>query len=276
VVPHHFVRRQVVDWDQPERIAAALAAQIEARFPELRDPAAKPEGRLIELLGRVSKRLGPSGDLVLLVDGLDETRADPGDNPLPRFLPHEVPMGIRLLCAMRSTYPHLSWIEARSPARRIDLDARQWAASNDAVVRRFWEAVAAEYRPPLPPETRITAIERAEGNVLHAVMLHDALRGLPPPERRGAWSRRLMTKRSRSGASTPTFPSSPIEPMPATPRSLRPHPPSSLATLPAPSGSSIGRRRIAARAHLAAAPTTTTNAAPLGATSLLRRSHQYQ
>ncbi len=183
-VPHHFVRRQVIDWDQPERIAASLAARIEVMFPELRDPAARPEGRLIELLGRVSKRLGPSGDLVVLVDGLDETRAEPGDNPLPRFLPHEVPAGIRLLCAMRPTYPHLSWIEARSPARRIDLDDRRWAASNAAVVRGFWEAVATEYKPPLPAETRLSAIERAEGNVLHAVMLHDALRGLPAPERR--------------------------------------------------------------------------------------------
>ncbi|HWO19850.1 MAG TPA: WD40 repeat domain-containing protein, partial [Kofleriaceae bacterium] len=184
VVPHHFVRRQVVDWDQPERIAGSLAAQIEALFPELRDPAARPEGRLIELLGLVSKRLGSSGELVVLVDGLDETRAEPGDNPLPRFLPHEVPAGIRLLCAMRPTYPHLSWIEARSPARRIDLDDRRWAASNAAVVRGYWEAVAAEYKPPLAAETRSSAIERAEGNVLHAVMLHDALRGLPAAERR--------------------------------------------------------------------------------------------
>ncbi|HWO25516.1 MAG TPA: AAA family ATPase [Kofleriaceae bacterium] len=184
VVPHHFIRRQVVDWDQPERIAGSLAAQIEAMFPELRDPAARPEGRLIELLGRVSKRLGSSGELVVLVDGLDETRAEPGDNPLPRFLPHEVPAGIRLLCAMRPTYPHLGWIEARSPARRIDLDDRRWAASNAAVVRGFWEAAAAEYKPPLSEETRSSAIERAEGNVLHAVMLHDALRGLPAPERR--------------------------------------------------------------------------------------------
>jgi hypothetical protein len=184
VVPHHFVRRQVADWDQPERIAESLAAQIEAMFPELRDPAARPERRLIELLGRVSKRLGPSGDLVVLVDGLDETRAEPGDNPLPRFLPHEVPMGIRLLCAMRATYPHLNWIEARSPARRIDLDDRQWATSHEAVVRGFWDAVASEYKPLLPAEMTITAIERAEGNVLHAVMLHDALRGLPAPERR--------------------------------------------------------------------------------------------
>jgi hypothetical protein len=184
VVPHHFVRHQVATWDQPEVIAASLAAQIEALFPAQRDPAAKPEGRLIDLLGRVSKQLGPSGDLVVLVDGLDETRATPGDNPLPRFLPHEVPVGIRLLCAMRPTYPHLGWIEARSPARRIDLDQPRWAASNTAVVRGFWEAVAPEYEPPLAAETVAIAIERAEGNVLHAVMLHDALRDLPAPERR--------------------------------------------------------------------------------------------
>jgi hypothetical protein len=184
VVAHHFVRRQVASWDQPEVIAASLAAQIEAMFPELRDPEVKPEGRLIELLGRVSKRLAPMGDLVVLVDGIGETRAEPGDNPLPRFLPHEVPDGIRLLCAMRPTYPHLHWIEARSPARRIDLDDRRWAASNEAVVRGFWGAVAAEYAPPLPAETIAAAIDRADGNVLYAVMLHDALRGLPGAERR--------------------------------------------------------------------------------------------
>ena len=212
VVPHHFVRRQVVDWDQPERIAASLAAQIEALFPELRDPEARPEGLLIELLGRVSKQLGSSGNLVVLVDGLDETRAEPGDNPLPRFLPHEVPAGIRLLCATRPTYPHLSWIEARSPARRIDLDEQRWAASNAAVVRGFWEAVATEYKPPLSAETMATAIDRAEGNVLHAVMLHDALRGLPAQERRAdriprgirgligdIWSRAASGERMRVG-----------------------------------------------------------------------------
>jgi AAA ATPase domain/WD domain, G-beta repeat len=84
-VPHHFVRRQVIDWDQPERIATSLAAQIEAMFPALRDDNARPEGRLPELLGRVSKQLGASGRLVIVVDGLDETRAEPGENPLPRL-----------------------------------------------------------------------------------------------------------------------------------------------------------------------------------------------
>jgi WD40 repeat protein len=190
VVAHHFVRRQVADWDQPEVIAASLAAQIEAMFPELRDPEAKPEGRLIELFGRVSKHLsaskhlGASERLVVVVDGLDEARAEPSENPLPRFLPHSLPDGIRLLCAMRPTYPHLSWIEARNPARRIDLDDSRWAASNEAVVRGFWEAVATEYEPPLLPETIAAAIASAEGNVLHAVMLHDALQDMPAAGRR--------------------------------------------------------------------------------------------
>jgi WD40 repeat protein len=183
-VPHHFVRRQVIDWDQPERIAASLAAQIEAMFPEQRDARAKPEGRLPELLGRVSKHLDASGRLVIVVDGLDETRAEPGENPLPRFLPHVVPAGIRILCAMRPTYPHLGWIEARSPARRVNLDDSQWASSNEAVVRGFWEEVGPDYQPPLPASTVAAAIGRAEGNVLHAVMLHDVLRGLPPAQRR--------------------------------------------------------------------------------------------
>ena len=184
VVPHHFIRRQVIDWDQPEVIAASLAAQIEAAFPKLRDNDAKPEGRLVELLGRVSKQLGGAGRLVVVVDGLDETRAEPGDNPLPRFLPHVMPAGIRFLCATRSTYPHLNWLEARSSVRRLDLDDARWTASNEVVVRGFWEAVGPEYQPALSGETIATAIARAEGNVLHAVMLHDALQDLPATERR--------------------------------------------------------------------------------------------
>ena len=183
-VPHHFVRRQVIDWDQPERIATSLAAQIEGMFPELRDDQPRPQARLPELLGRVSKRLGAPGRLVIVVDGLDETRAEPGENPLPRFLPHVVPAGIRILCATRPTYPHLGWIEARSPARRMNLDDAQWASSNEAVARGLWEAVAPDYEPPLPDATVAAAITRAGGNVLHAVMLHEVLRDLPPYRRR--------------------------------------------------------------------------------------------
>jgi len=183
-VPHHLVRRQVADWDQPEVIAVSLAAQIEAMFPELCDPGAKPERRLLELLGRVSKQLGASGRFAVVVDGLDETRAEPGDNPLPRFLPHVVPAGIRFLCATRPTYPHLSWLDARNPVRRLDLDDSRWAAANQAVVHGFWEAAVAGYEPPLPPATMAAAIARADGNVLHAVMLDDAWRELPASERR--------------------------------------------------------------------------------------------
>jgi WD40 repeat protein len=184
VVPHHFVRRQVADWDEPEVIGVSLAAQIEAAYPALCDPDAKPERRLLELLGRVSKQLSPSQGLVVVVDGLDETRTKPGDNPLPRFLPHVLPAGIRFLCATRPTYPHLSWIEARSSVRSLDLDHRRWGASNEAVVRGFWEAIGAELRPPLDMATMAVAIARADGNVLHAIMLHDALHDLPASERR--------------------------------------------------------------------------------------------
>jgi hypothetical protein len=93
VVPYHFVRRQVADWDAPEMIAISLAAQIEAAYPALCDPDAKPERRLLELLGRVSKQLGSLEHLVVVVDGLDETRTDACENPLPRFLPHVMPAG---------------------------------------------------------------------------------------------------------------------------------------------------------------------------------------
>src|SRR6185503_1565570 len=95
-----------------------------------------------------------------------------------------LPPGIRFLCATRPTYPHLGWIEARNPVRRLDLDEHRWSASNHLVVEGFWQAVAEEYAPPLAAETRVAAVVRAEGNVLHAVMLHDVLRDLPSDERR--------------------------------------------------------------------------------------------
>lgn len=79
---------------------------------------------------------------------------------------------------------HLNWLVARSPVRRIDLDESQWAESNRAAVRGFWEEVGAEYQPPLPSSTIETSVERAEGNMLHAVILHDAWQALPAPERR--------------------------------------------------------------------------------------------
>jgi WD40 repeat protein len=184
VVPRHFIRRQVADWDQPDMIAASLATQIEAAFLEVRNADAKPERRLLELLGRVSKQLPAARRLAVLVDGLDDTRAEPGENPLPHFLPQILPAGICIVCATRPSHLYLNWILARTPVRRLDLDDRRWASSNEAVVRGLWEAVAPEYDPPLSPEMTAEAIARAEGNVLHAVMLHDALRDVPADERR--------------------------------------------------------------------------------------------
>lgn len=98
VPPHHFLRRGVEDWDRPEVIKRNLAAQVERLYPELVDSNARPESRLRELLQRVSdKELKPrNARLVLVVDGLDEVEGEPGDsNPLPRFLPHELPPGVK-------------------------------------------------------------------------------------------------------------------------------------------------------------------------------------
>src|SRR5262249_61653755 len=110
-------------------------------------------------------------------------RRSGGGTPSRGPCPSGVPAGTRILGATRPTYPHLGWIEARSPARRVNLDDDQWASSNEAVVRGFWEAVGLDYQPPLPASTVAAAIARAGGNVLHAVMLHDVLRGLPPEQR---------------------------------------------------------------------------------------------
>src|SRR5262249_10285827 len=150
--PHHFVRRGVADWDRPEAIARSLAAQIERLYPAQADPEARPESRLLDLIGRVSRDvLVPQGKrLVLVADGLDEATAAPGQNPLPLFLPYALPAGVMMLCGSRPTYPHLGWLEARDGSPdRIDLDAPRWAESNEAVCRALWETWAPAFRRPL-------------------------------------------------------------------------------------------------------------------------------
>ena len=84
----------------------------------------------------------------------------------------------------RSGIPTCALIEQPSPRRWLDLDNPQWAASNEAVVRGFWHSVAAEYQPPLPAAVVDTAMARADGNLLHAVMHHEHLRGVSAEERR--------------------------------------------------------------------------------------------
>ncbi|WP_437767623.1 TIR domain-containing protein [Sorangium sp. So ce281] len=185
--PHHFLRRDVMDWDRPEAITRSLAAQIEALYPAQKDPDARPESRLTELLAKVSKReLVPRGErLVLVVDGLDEARSDgAGQNPLPGFLPYALPPRVHALCASRPQYPHLGWLESRGNVRRIDLDAPAWASSNEQACRAFWEDQAPRFTPRLDPRLVEEAVIRAEGNLLYAVKLREWLEEQPVEQRR--------------------------------------------------------------------------------------------
>jgi hypothetical protein len=187
VVPHHFIRRGEGGWDEPAKIMGSLAAQIEECYPAERDPGARPESRLMELLTRVSARAlaprGGDGRLVLLIDGLDEYDA-PADayNPLAAFLPRALPR-VRLLCASRPRHPYLEALEARGGAlTRIDLDDPSAANDNDATVRAFWQREAAG----LGLDDRFVeeAAASAGGNMQHAVTLRKHLTSLVLAERR--------------------------------------------------------------------------------------------
>jgi hypothetical protein len=80
---------------RPRGARARLGAQLEARFPEHREPEADarmhPAARLGTMLRRVSENeLKPRGErLVVLIDGLDEydpPAGTPGRDPLAAFL----------------------------------------------------------------------------------------------------------------------------------------------------------------------------------------------
>ncbi|HEX5751249.1 MAG TPA: SIR2 family protein [Archangium sp.] len=187
VPPHHFLRRGVEDWDRPEVVKRNLAAQVERLYPEWAEPDARPESRLLELLQRVSdKILKPRYErLVLVVDGLDEVEGESdGSNPLPRFLPHVLPPGVKVLCASRPTYPYLSWLEGLEGVRTLDLDGERWAGSNKNVVRQFWAHAASRFVPPVKPAFVSEVVQRAEGNVLYAVKLAEWLLDQPVEKRR--------------------------------------------------------------------------------------------
>ncbi len=147
IVPHHFIRRGLYGWDDPAKIVGSLAAQIEALYPAQRDPDARPESRLVDLLTRVSaEQLVPrGGHLVLVVDGLDEYDAPAGAyDPLAAFLPHALSRGVRFLCACRPRHPYVDALEARHGAlTRIDLDDSTRTDDNAATVRAFWRREAA-------------------------------------------------------------------------------------------------------------------------------------
>jgi hypothetical protein len=185
VVPHHFIRRGEGGWDEPAKITGSLAAQIEESYPAERDPDARPESRLMDLLARVSARaLAPRGGrLVLLIDGLDEYDAPAGAyNPLAAFLPQALPR-VRLLCASRPRHPYLAALEARGGAlTRIDLDDPSAASDNDATVRAFWQREAAVLG--LDDRFIEEAAASAGGNMQHAVTLRKYQASVPLVQRR--------------------------------------------------------------------------------------------
>ncbi|MGH9886325.1 MAG: NACHT domain-containing protein, partial [bacterium] len=190
-VPHHFIRRGEYDWDDPAKLVGSLIAQIEARFPEQREPAsdvqAHPAARLAAMLSRVSTReLVPRGEnLVLLVDGLDEYDPPPGASPrdpLAAFLPHTLPRGVSFVCASRVRHPYVAMLEARDGEHaRIDLDDPDLAVDNDTTVRMIWQLVAAQLA--LDAGFVDEAVARAGGNPQHAVTLRKHLAGLPNGQR---------------------------------------------------------------------------------------------
>jgi WD40 repeat protein/nucleoside phosphorylase len=185
-IPHHFLRRGVEDWGRPEVVSRSLAAQVELLYLGQSSSISRPEMTLPEVLQRVSAEvLTPRGQtLLLIIDGLDEAETDvEGQNPLPLFLPHALPPGVRILCASRPT-THLDWLEGRERLRCIDLDNERWLASNEEVVRRYWEHVAPGFEPPLEQPFIGEAMRRADGNVLYSVKLSQWLREQPPVRRR--------------------------------------------------------------------------------------------
>ncbi|HGG56556.1 MAG TPA: hypothetical protein ENK31_02040, partial [Nannocystis exedens] len=116
--------------DRAEALREGLAAAVEARFPDYRDPRAGFHARLPDLLGRLSADYlaPPSRRLLLVVHGLDRLRpAHAEDNPLPRLLPHILPRGVFLLATMEHHAVGERWLDALADLEFIDVDYRREA-----------------------------------------------------------------------------------------------------------------------------------------------------
>jgi WD40 repeat protein len=168
----HFIRRGIHNWADPLVVRASLAAQVERDFPDQSDADADPAQRLEQLLHRISPVLQQRRQqLVLLVDGLDEaTTIGDKDNPIPRIFPHELPKRIFVFAASRPLHPHLDWFKRRTGALcAIDLDGRP---GNLEAVGAFWAALRGTLSPSPADDLVRAAVARSEGNLLHAVKLH--------------------------------------------------------------------------------------------------------
>ncbi|XYH94665.1 effector-associated domain EAD1-containing protein [Sorangium sp. So ce1128] len=184
--PHHIIRRGNEGWDRPEAVVQNLCAQIEEIFPGVDRMDVPLERRLGELLKRVSKDvLGPENRrLILVIDGLDEVATDTlGQGYLHRFFPNVLPAGVVLLCASRPSHHGLHWTERLGGLHRLNLDDPKWSPSNKDACRVFWEHHGARFAPPLDRAFIDAAVQRAGGNLLHAVMLREWLENQPPERR---------------------------------------------------------------------------------------------
>jgi WD40 repeat protein len=177
-VPHHFLRRTIADSARPGAVLRALAAQIEAQYPQQTDPDAPPELRLIQLLARVAQQgLAAGDDLLLVVDGLEEAEAEGRANPLPRFLPPELPIGVTLVCTIDPRSPHFSWLmdhAERQLGGHINLDDELGRQSS----RQACQAVAMYHGQQLGlDDAQVDQLAaRADGNLLTAVKLLELVR----------------------------------------------------------------------------------------------------
>lgn len=191
VVPHYFIRRFEPGRSDPWNLVDSLRSQIETRYSVPGDTGAKarmqPAQWLSATLSHVSEmELQPRGKrLVMVIDGLDEYDPLPGStaDPLADFLPRALPAGVSLLCATRPRQSLVSKFETRGrPVVRIDLDAPDRAIDNYATVRAFWEREA----PQLGLDMRFVdeAVACADGNIRHAVTLHQHLTRVPREQRR--------------------------------------------------------------------------------------------
>jgi len=138
---HHFNLR-ASNIIRPEAFLSNVCAQLILAHgldvPDLPPEALRDGGYFSEIMGRVSRRLGPGETTVVLVDALDESSRDglePGVNPL--YLPRSLPDGIVVVLTTRPETPD-ERIRFDEPGRVLELDPE--GPENLADIRKYLES----------------------------------------------------------------------------------------------------------------------------------------